>query len=197
MAKQPRISINAFEKAVGKDRKKDISVDWNGMSITVTPRLSFADMMAFIDGVVKSCFTKDGLYVPEAKDIAIKSNILEMYANFRLPENIEKAYELIADSDAVETVLSYINTNQLQEIVRCIDERLEDRLSSRADSAATIYNRLIDIEHRLSDLMSGISPDSLANMMSAIADGGLDEEKLMQAYFKQRDGQGVVAEEEE
>ena len=50
----------------------------------------------FVDDVVKSCFIGDtGEYHPELKPFFIKSNVLEAFANFKLPPNASRRYDII------------------------------------------------------------------------------------------------------
>ena len=82
-------------------------------------------MMEFCKEIAENCFTNDGSFIPEIMDFAIKSGVLTRYANFRLPENLEEQYRLIYNTDAYETVVRRINTDQLNEIVRAANMKIK------------------------------------------------------------------------
>ena len=84
-------------------------------------------MLCFTNSVVKSCFDQaDGSYLPEVKDFAIRSNIMERYANFTLPNNLEKQYDMVIRSGAVEMIMNYVNFSQFSELMKAIDAKVQN-----------------------------------------------------------------------
>ena len=103
MAKTKKISVNAFQKVMKETYSPTYTFDWNGIEVTVNKTLSLKDMLEFVDDVVKSCFTEEtNRYLPEVKDFVIRVCILEKYANFTMPQNVENQYELVYCTDAVQ-----------------------------------------------------------------------------------------------
>lgn len=190
MAKTKRISVNVFDRIAKETYTPTETIEWNGIEVIVKRMLSFEEMMMFVDSVVKSCFTIDkGTYLPEVKDFAIKSSILEMYANFSLPNNIEHKYNLIYCTDATQVVLQHIDAHQFNEIVRAINDKLDNIAQANIEMVYKQMNDLYvafdNLQKQLSSVFEGINHDDVSRLVSAITDNKLDEEKLVKAYTTQ------------
>ena len=188
--KQPKISVNAFEKVV-KGNTNTKTIKWNDLEVIVTPSLSLKEMMAFVNNVVTLCFVgEDNKYTPEVKDFAVKANVLEKYANFTLPKSIDKQYEFIYNTDAFETVLMVINPHQFQEMMAAIDKKLDHIASSSvADAERRINGILSSVEGlgtQIESIFSGIDSETMTGIAQAIQGGKLDEGKLMEAYLSKK-----------
>lgn len=187
-----RISVNAFERQVKANHSDNISTFiWGDVEVFVKRRLSLAEVIEFVDDVVKTCFTQDNFsYLPEVKNFSIKSNILTMYANFTMPSNVEYQYELVYDSNIVSEIIKYIDHEQLDEILAAIDDRIDAEIQMGASTLKVQVSKLIaavsDLESRFSDIFSGIGEKEMAEMVSAITDGKFDADKLISAYFGQK-----------
>lgn len=187
-----KISVNAFERQVKANRPNNISTFmWGDVEVSVKRRLSFADVLEFVDDVVKTCFTQKGLtYLPEVKNFAIKSDVLTMYANFTMPSNVEYQYELIYDSGIVSEVIKYIDREQFDEILAAIDDKIDAEIQIGASmlraQASKLITSISDLEGRFSDIFSGIGEKEMADMISAITDGKFDADKLISAYFDKK-----------
>lgn len=182
-----KVSINAFENIMKDTYTPTETFDWNGIEVTVKKNLSLKEMLEFVDGVVKSCFNKDtNAYMPEIKDFTTKVCVLEKYANFTMPRNVETQYNLIYQTDAVDRVLGYVNTQQFNEICAAIDKKVENIAQANIESMNRqmneLYNAFNNLQTKLSDLFDGVDNDDIRAVSSAIANGTLDEEKIVKAY---------------
>lgn len=190
MAKIKKISVNAFEKAMKETYTPTETFDWNGIEVTVKKNLSLKEMLEFVDSVVKSCFTKDtNAYMPEIKDFATKVSILEKYANFTMPSNVETQYALIYHTDAVERVLGYVNTQQFNEICIAITKKVENLAQANIEAVNRqmneLYNAFDNLQTRLAGLFEGVDNADIRAVAGALANGTFDEEKLVKAYTGQ------------
>lgn len=183
-----KVSVNAFEKAMKDNYTPSSEIEWNGVTITVKRNLSFGEMMEFVESVVQLCFANEtDRYIPEVKDFAIKTLILEKYANINMPQNIEKRYEFVYFTDVVQAILSKVDRIQFNEIVQAIDTKLEYISNANIEAVnrqvAALYDTLQALESQFSEMFSGLDSDSVTKLVNAITDNQLDEEKLMKAYF--------------
>lgn len=191
MAKnEKRIPIAEFEKVIANKCAETIPPvvvdEWNGITVTIRRSLPFAEVVSFVQEVVDACFT-DGLFIPEVADVLIKRGVLSRYANFNLPIDIRKAYDMIYHSDAFEFVAARIDTNQLTEIVNAISTGIK----YRADSDITIMrknvNELLTIMEemvgKLAPIFDGVGLEELRDLVSSLANQKLDEEKLVNAFL--------------
>lgn len=195
MAKMKKISVNAFEKAMKETYTPTETFDWNGIEVTVKKNLSLKEMLEFVDSVVKSCFTKDtNAYMPEIKDFATKVCILEKYANFTMPSNVETQYALIYYTDAVERVLGYVNPQQFNEICFAISKKVDNLAQANIEAMNKqmneLYNAFDNLQNQLIGLFDGVNNDDIRAVAGALANGTLDEEKLVKAYTHQTEGKG-------
>lgn len=197
--KNKRISVNALERVVKEQYPEPVTQGWHGNEVTIKPMLGLNEMMEFVDGVVKTCFIGDEQkYTPEVRDFAIRCSVLEMYANFTLPENVEHKYEFVYGCDAVEFVLGHIDHEQFEMILDAIDEKIEHIASAQAEAvmqkANELFAELEQLEKNLANVFEGIDEKDMAGIVKALQSGTLDEEKLVNAYF---DARGKQEEQEE
>ena len=190
MAKDKKISVNAFEKVMQTTYSPSETFDWNGIEITVKRNLSLKEMLEFVDKVVKSCFTKSAnTYMPEVKDFAIKSCILEKYANFNMPRNIDLQYDLIYCTDAVDHVLKYVNRAQFREILDSINSKINNIAQANISAVNKQMNELFSafdrLQSKLEGIFSEVKTEDIHAIAGAISDGVLNERNLVKAYMKE------------
>lgn len=196
-----RVTVNALERvvkeyaAMGQEWATDVIVTWAGMGVTVHRVLPLQTMMEFVERVAKSCFdTETGEYIPEVKDFAIRSNILDTYANFTLPKNIDQQYRFVYGTDAVDIVLQNVSQKQFKEILRAIDAKIEYLVRTDIErirhDVANAVQAINDIATRFSALMEWTAPGDVERLLSSIGkDGAFDEEKLVKAFLSERNTQ--------
>lgn len=188
MAKTKKITVKEFEDIARKNYVATEVVEWNGVDIIINRTLSLRDMLEFVDMVVNSCFSEQtGSYLPEIRSFAISMCILEKYANFSMPSDIEKQYELIYRTDAVKAVVERINRSQLDDIITAIDQKIDNIASANIDA---VHSKMSDLcvafenmQNQMSTLFSGINEEDIKNMTAAMSGGLLDQDKLVKAYI--------------
>ena len=183
-----RITINAFEKALEHGVPETITIEWNGLEVDIKPTLSLGEMYGFVNGVVSVCVNQEtGVYNAEIKDFAIKMMVLENYANFTLPKNSERAYELIYRTEAYFKVKEYINPVQFDEICEAIDAKIEYILKSNVEAVnkqiSEMFSSMENIQEQFSSLLGDVDGEDIKGLIGAITNGKLDEEKLMRTYL--------------
>ena len=194
MAKIKKISINTMDKIV-KEMSNPVEVfEWQGIEVTVTKTLSLTQMLEFVNNVAESCFTADsGKYMPEVKDFVIKSNVLEMYANFNLPSNLDHRYEIIYNTDVFEAVLNKINETQFKEMLNAIEHKLDNMAQANIEQINRqmneIYANLDNMQEQFANIFDGIDSSDMSKLVSALAGGKFDEEKIVDMYINKKDGE--------
>lgn len=188
--KLKRISVNAFEKAVVDTYVPFENFEWNGIDVLVKKTLPLKEMLEFIDGVTKSCFNEDtNAYRPEVKEFAIKIFVLEKYANFTMPKNIESKYDLIYQSDIVSCVLKYINMEQYNEIITAINQKVNNLAQANIEAVNiqmnNLYNAFDNLQSNLDTMFAGVNPDELKNAIGYISNGQVfGDDKVLELYSK-------------
>ena len=188
--KSKRISITTLDKVMRENNTPIETVEWHGVEVTIRKTLPLKDVLNFVDSVSKSCFDNTtNAYLPEVKVFAIKCCILEMYANFSLPLNVEHKYNLVYNTDAFDTVIKYINTRQLDEIIDAINEKVDNIAQANIETINRqmndIYNAFDGLQKQFGQIFSNIKSEDMSEFIQAVANEKVDEDKLMQAYIKQ------------
>lgn len=185
-----RISVNAMDEIM-KRYENNETIQWNGLDIVITKTLSLEDMLSFADSVVKSCFDQEsGTYLPEVKDFAIRSNVMEKYANFTLPSKVEHQYDMVMRSNAFETVLDHINHAQFNELMRAIDAKLQNAADANVQMVFRQFNDVVTsfegLQEKVGALFADVDHADIGKLMGAISEGGISEEKVVQAYIAEQ-----------
>lgn len=184
-----RISVNAMDEIL-KDYENTETIQWNGIEVVITKNLSLEEMMAFADSVVKSCFDQaSGTYMPEIKDFAIRSNIMERYANFTLPSKVERQYDVVIRSGVVEEILRHINFSQFDELLKAIDAKLQNAADANVQMVFRKFDDVVTsfegLQDKVGALFAGVDQADIGKLMSAISENGVSEEKVVKAYIEQ------------
>ena len=187
-AKTKKISIAALDKVVKDTYTPASTVQWNGLDVQIKRSLTFVEMMEFVDSVVKTCFTTEsGMYIPEARDFAVKSNIVERYTNLSLPNNLDHRYEIIYCTDIIETVLTCINPHQFNEMMAAIDAKITNLAQMNIEQVnkqiADLYTAFENLQKQIEQMFEGVDGEEMAAMMKAVTEGSIDEHKLVEAYM--------------
>lgn len=199
--KGSRISVNTLESTAIANVMQIPFDSCPGVEIEVKTTLSLQEMLQFVEDVVSSCVDKaTGKYIPEIKMFSVKIGLLTMYANFNLPSNVGKQYELIYNTSAISQVLGVINPVQYDEILAAIDSRIEHELALMNSAVSSKVNELThqmnDAAQKIESAFSGVTADEINALMKNIsAMDNIDEEKLAKAVLsEQKNNSGTAVE---
>lgn len=187
--KENRVSVNAFEK-YAKENYSDnpVMVEVDGLSFFVKPCLSMTEVLAFAKIVSESVFDDNGTYYPEMKEFLIRRNILESYAGFAMPKNAEKQYELVVRADPlVREIVQHIDRQQFDALLSAIDEKIDAIIAANESEVKRqvneMYSVISNLGSQLEGMFAGVDSGGLAKLVEAIGEGGIDQEKIVKAYF--------------
>lgn len=190
--KESRISINKLE---GLLNTRTTSVPLPGdvdVEVKIKHNLSLNEMLQFVEDVVSSCVdAESGKFHPEIMWFSIYSAVLTMYANFNLPSNVEKQYDLIYNSDALELVMGHINRDQYEEIVNAIRSRIDHERKIMENAMVSKMNELVDrmtaYTQQSEALFGSVDSNDMSSLVRNLADiGKIDEDKLIHALVEAR-----------
>lgn len=184
------ISVNQLENMKYENTVSVPYCDGSDVIITVKKCISLPEMCSFVENVVESCFTDDGKYLPYVKDFAIRSNTLTIYANFRLPKNAEKQYDLVYQTEAFEIVLGLVDYRQFSDILASIDEAIEFRKSKEVSAVTHEIEELTmtldGLTKQFEDTMGGLTNKDMSQLFDNLSSITLDEDKLVSAVIKSK-----------
>lgn len=191
--KKKKVSINAVDNVIKETYSNTEIVEWCGLEVEIKKVLSFSEMAMFVNTVVNSCFLEPAQeYAPEVKDFAIRTFVLEYYANFNMPDNVEHRYAFAYQPGAVEMIFNYIDMTQYEDIVNAIEAKIEARVLYNIEKERrqidNIVNQLGSLESKLSDVFGGITESDISNIMSVFSNGVTDQDQLINLVTMARNG---------
>lgn len=193
--KESRISINKIESVL---KENIVIVPMCGnedVNITIRRTLPLKEMMQFVENVVSSCVDAEtASYTPEIKEFAIRSEILTTYANFNLPSNVEKQYELLYCTDVLCQVMEHINNKQLHEIETAIDARIDHEVKMiETVLAAKTNEMMLRIEAMVEQFeaaFGGINSDDFNGVVKKLSEmDSMTEESIAKAVLDVQRGE--------
>ena len=190
MAKVKRISINAFEKAVKENNENMITAEWNGLSITINHTIPLQDVMSLVSEVADNCFLEDGRYMPEVMQPLLDCGVVERYTNISLPGNLAARYELVMKSGIVDFIMPLINSNQYNDIVVAIRDRIDYmcdiNVTEFRNSIAGMVNSMTELQEKMESLFSVVSPEDVHKLLDAFGDNKAIEERVVDTYIERQ-----------
>ena len=187
--KESRISINKLESVL---KENTVVVPMRGnedINITIRRTLPLKDMMQFVENVVSSCVdAQTASYTPEIKEFVIRAEIMTTYANFNLPSNVEKQYELLYCTDVLCQVMEHINNKQLHEIEVAIDARIDHEVKMiETVLAAKTNEMMLRIEAMVEQFeaaFGGINSDDFNGVVKKLSEmDSMTEESIAKAVL--------------
>ena len=187
--KESKVSIRKFEEMLEENEVVTHVDGFDDIDVTVKHTLPLVSMLEFVEEVVSACIDMDtGEYIPEAKRFAIRKCVLTYYANFTMPDDAEKQYELVYRTDAYHSVMCCIDKNQYMDILEAIDERIKHNVAIMQNG---LIGKVSEIVHKVASLteqseaaFAGIDANDFNALFSAMAKmGSIDEGKLVDAVI--------------
>lgn len=180
-----KISISAVENTMKERFVPTTEIDWYGNNLVVKESLSLAEMFSFVDGVVNGCFNQETYdYMPEAKDFVLQASVVEYYSNVKLPENLDRKYAILYRTDLVQTILENVNRGQFDEMVHAINCKVKSiadtNTAKLAKMLTEIGENISTILGKYSETYSDVTKEDVNNIISALSNGGFNEEKIVQ-----------------
>lgn len=166
-----KVSVNTWKKVIATTKPPVKNIKWHDITIRVKESLSIEDMLSFVNTTVDSCFDNEtGEYLSYMQDFVIKSLVLEKYANFAMPQNIDDRYSLVYDTDAVSVVMNNINMMQFAAITNAIQKKIDYMVTSNAAMLNKQFNEMMKIfeslQPQIESILSTIGNDSFKKLLS-------------------------------
>lgn len=190
--KTKKVSVSAMDAIMKNVYDPTETVEWNGVEFVIQKALEMDEMLNFVDSVVRSCFdAATNEYRPEAKDFAVRVNIMTRYANVAMPNKVEHQYALAVCSGVVEMIMEHINRVQFNEMMRAIDAKIQNIASAnvammniKLDEMTTAFDEMVK---NVSALYSNVSPDDIQKIADGLTSGGMPtDEGIVKAYLNQK-----------
>ena len=185
--KNNKVSVASIEKVM-KEHFTGVSktFDWYGVEVEYKENISMEHMVTFVDEVVNSCFDKNGDYVPEFKDFLIRTFVVQLYSNVRMPQDIKKQYDILFCSDLFDVLVQHIDSEQYLSMLSAIDAKLKYRSSADVIATKQTLNELIAQFQNYGEQLAQVDIEDIRNIAGAINTIDFDEGKLVDAVLNQK-----------
>lgn len=201
--KSKQLSITKWEKGLYQDNEVEVELPWDSeTTITIKKTLSLEDFLGFVQEIVWMTISDDdGEFTPEGFDFGVKTAMLRQYAGFRIPDNIDKHYDLVYRTPAVDLVLSHIDGEQFEEGIAAARKKIQymlDMQCSVANARATelmgkvaeLISKIDDLADMGAQMYKGMSPDDMAKLVKSLGDmEKLDEHEIVRAVMSEQKAQ--------
>ena len=188
--KVTHISVNKLESTM-KENVTVVPMDgYPDIEITIRRVLPLREVLQFVEDVVSSCIDADtGRYIPEIQAFVVRSSVLTRYANFTMPKDPEKQYDMIYNTNALQQVMSYIDMSQYEEIMYAINERVKHELammeSSASSQAAALTAKINSFVSSMEELFGAMDAGDMSALVKNLSDiSSIDEGKLVNAVME-------------
>lgn len=192
MAKTKKVeSDNSLKNVIEVASKVETkTIEWNGININVKDKLSIPDVSRFVAIASDICFTNSGDYLPEVYNYALYVATITVFTDFKLPESVEEQYNLIMYTDITSVILDHVNYKIYEELAGCVKEKVDYKvklhISSIQEQSEKLLSSVEEMITKFEGIFGSISPDGITDMIKAFSGGSVDEEKIMEAYMKNK-----------
>lgn len=190
--KTKKVSVSVMDDILKNTYVPIETVEWNGTEFTIQKSLEMDEMLNFVDSVVRSCFATDtNEYRPEAKDFAVRVNIMTRYANIAMPNKVEHQYSLAVCSGVVEMIMEHINRAQFNEMMRAIDAKVSNLAAANVEMMNLKFDKLVssfdDMQKRLTQTFADITSDDIKKIAAGLSVNGMPSDKgIVDAYMEHK-----------
>ena len=191
-----QITINQWEKTKEDITEKfSLTGEEDGPEVIVRKALPLSEMWEAVDEIVEMCMptinvgTEDEpkmeqVFMPENRDFAVRRIIMSRYANFKLPQDFSKQYDLMYSTPVYQKVANCIDQMQLMEMVgaaeRKLDYRKEERLSV-AKAIKEVLGQFTDAANQLQD----VDPNAVQQVLGLLSDTQDAGDKLIEKTMQE------------
>ena len=171
--------------------KKYIEIELLGKkNVKVKNMLTLQDMMGFVDYVVGMCFSDDGEYLPELREFAVMSCIVEYYTDFELPENASDRYDFLYETNIAKFILDHVNIEQYKDMMSSICNKIDNLAKANIEMVNAQMNKLNEefnmLIKNIEGLFSGVSNEDMENAIKVINEG-IDKNEIIKSLVEYKD----------
>ena len=190
MADTKMISIEKMDEIMKDYFPETETVDYHGQKLVITKVIAPEDMFELVRQIADGCFAPDGTYMPEVYDLLMRAGTVGEYSNVRLPKEVGHMGRILYGSDLYGTVWKHISREQHDAVVDAVWERINARNNmNKALFENEIQKAVAGIQslgEQMAQLFGEVSADDIKALVGAIGEGGIDEEKLVQAVVEKQ-----------
>ena len=190
MAEEKKVSIGKMDEILNDYYPESVTVDFHGLEITVQRIAGLGDIINAVKAIVGGCYDENGEYVPAMRNYLMRAAVFQLYTNIRLPENPNHLNRMLYCADLWNAGCSQIEDSQLAVLENTVDDAIEARNNvNRVLFEKEIQKAISSLENvggQFAQIFDGLTAEAIQALVGAIANGGIDEEKLVSAVVKEQ-----------
>lgn len=176
--KHKGVEASAVLKAIGVDNDVQILTIGEGenrVEVIVKKRLSLgerADMVDSIASMVCSQNESGDFFAPYLRKFAYDFNVLNYFTNIKLPDDMNKVWELVDGTDIAARVIDALGRNTcVQSIIHEANELIEHRKNAllKKTKVDTLLDTVIDIAHGVKSSTDGLDTAGIVELAQQYA----------------------------
>lgn len=148
------------EKAGTKTITVNVGTTGETFDVVVTPTLSFADAVDFVNSVKDTMFQSDGGYRAVLREFAIRHVTMVRFTNVRLPKDVTKEYEILFGTDLYKMVVDAIDADFYGMLIDAVDDQvgyeIEMTMSDARKEVADAVKVLTDVTNAYATFMDTV-----------------------------------------
>lgn len=161
--KSEKVLVKDLDTALSQ-RPDKVEVNWNGKIMTVKQYIDFTDFIKLVQIAADSCFSEDGYYLPQNKDYIMRVALLSYFTDVNLPENNEKRYRHVYDTDIFDKFMENANQIAIRRVIITVDEIINERVRA-THSSATALNLIFKALNSITEIFDGVSKEDIDNFI--------------------------------
>lgn len=150
----------------------------------------FGNLFVWLSAI--NIMPNDGMIVPLAQSYIIGKNILIYYANFTMPNDESKAYELVLGANGIiGDIIGCIDNAQYQMLLAGVRDRVnfetQKMLSVQEQRVNTLVGEISRFAEQMDSVFGNISGEQMAGFissMSRLSDTQISTEELAKAFVE-------------
>lgn len=192
------VSINKTDKLVSipSTFPLDINTGDEIITIEVKPRLTLINNASFVKSIALGIINEDDCEVRYGfKEFTIRINTLEFYTNLRIPEDLDKQYDLAFNTDILDRILTEesFKLDEYNNLLRLADKQIEfeiQKMLSEFKAGTQAYidkitaeaEQIISMFQSFGKVFENITPEQVAEILPNLAKFG-NEKDLVKAFI--------------
>ena len=178
-----------------EDIKNDLTFDVYGKTekitvcgheITVARSLTYNELLYFVEYVANSCFTDDGIYVPQVFTTMFRSAVINSFTDIEVPVEMDAKFSFVNYTSVYDEVAAVVGKDLIGYLSDIVDEKIDYLIKQNTESIKADLQKtagmLQGVAQTVQDMAKGFDADTISGLMTALDKNTADRNQLIAAY---------------
>ena len=151
--------------------------------LCVRQKIPYTDLRTAIKTAVDAVFlANEGAYEPTLKPYVVNYAIIKYYTDYSGSYDVDEFMELTEYGDLLTNVLNVVNTNQINQLRKIIDEEIEYR-NSRSEIDLFFKDARVVLKKWDSKLSKAFKPRAVEKLIKNLSETKIPEKTILDAVI--------------